>query len=56
MTRQCRKRWGASHSDSGAGDRATGTVKALTERAPTAMEVRTTLESMMIEDAERKNR
>ena len=47
---------GNSLSGSGAGERATGTVKALTERAPTAKEVRATLENMMIESVVRKNR
>jgi len=40
--------WGNSHSGSGAGERATGTVKALTERTPTARKARAALRNMMI--------
>jgi len=39
---------GNSHSGSGAGERATGTIEALTERAPTRRKVRAALENMMI--------
>ena len=45
-----------SHSGAGAGERATGTVKALTYRAPTAREVRAALENMMIESVVKENR
>jgi len=37
-----------SHSGSGVGERATGTVKALTERAPTTRKVRVAFGNMMI--------
>ena len=47
---------GNSLSGSGAGERAMGMAKALTERAPTTKEVRATLENMMIESVVRKNR
>ena len=39
---------GNSRSGPGAGERATGTVRALTERAPTARKVRAALNNMMI--------
>ena len=39
---------GNSHCGSGVGERATRTVKALTERAPTARKVRAVLKNMMI--------
>ena len=38
------------------GSRATGTLKASTERAPMMREVRSTLGNMMIETVTRKNR
>ena len=39
---------GNSHSGSGAGERATETVNALTERAPTARNMRAILRDMMV--------
>ena len=39
---------GNLHSGSGAGERATGMVKALMERAPTTSKARAALENMMI--------
>jgi len=47
---------GNSHSGSGAGERATGAVKALTERTPTTRKVRVALENMMIWSVVRVNR
>ena len=48
--------WENSLSGSGTGERATGTVKALTESAPTARKVRTALGNMMVRNVVRKNR
>jgi len=45
-----------SVSGSGEGERATGMVKALTERAPTMREMRVSLENMMMGGVVRKSR
>ena len=47
---------GDLHSGSGAGERATGTDKALTVIAPMTREVKTILENMVIGTVVRKNR
>jgi len=47
---------GNSHPGSGAGERATGRVKALTQRAPSTRDVRVTLENMIVWSVVRKNR
>ena len=47
---------GYSHSGSGAGERATGMLKALAERAPTARKARTALGNMVMGSVVRKKR
>jgi len=56
MVTSDRERSGNSPCGSGTGERATGVVKALTERAPMARKIRVVLENMMIEGVVRKSK